>query len=81
MGIDNYQFVWVYVVFFDYFVRLVILDVDFGGVGDEFIFGNDVVCWVQIVMVEVIGCVVVIGYDDVCWVVLWFYMYGVKVEE
>lgn len=81
VGVDNYQFVWSDVVFFDYFVRLVILDIDFRGVGDEFIFGDDVVCWMQIVMVEVIGGKMIVGYYDVCWVILWFYMYGVKVKE
>lgn len=23
----------------------------------------------------------IVGYYDVCWVILWFYMYGVKVKE
>lgn len=81
VGVDYYQFVWVDVVFFDYFIWLIVLDIDFGGVGDQFIFGNDVVCWVQVVMVKVIGGEVFVGYYDVCWIVLWFYMYGVKVKE
>lgn len=32
-------------------------------------------------MVEVIGGKMIVGYYDVCWVILWFYMYGVKVKE
>lgn len=80
-GVDNYQFVWFDAVFFDYFVRLVILDIDFRGVGDEFIFGDDVARRTQIVTVEVIGGKTIVGYYDVRRVILRFYMYGVKVKE
>ncbi|MGG9016165.1 hypothetical protein ACQ9A5_25205, partial [Escherichia coli] len=43
VGVGGCWFVWSGVVFFDCFVGLVVLGVDFGGVGDEFVFGGGVV--------------------------------------
>ena len=59
-GIDNHQLARAHAAFLDHFVRLVIPDADFGGAGDELIFGNDVARRAQTVTVEVTGRVAAI---------------------
>lgn len=60
-GIDGQYLVWVNMVFGYYVVWLVIVGVNFGSQGDEIIFGDNLLCRMQIVLVQYIYGIVVIG--------------------
>ncbi|CNU90410.1 Uncharacterised protein [Salmonella enterica subsp. enterica serovar Bovismorbificans] len=80
-GVDHHQLAWADAAFLDHFIRLIVPDTDFGGAGDQLIFGNDVACRAQAVTVKVTGGEAPVGHHDACRTVPRLHMHGVKVKE
>ncbi len=80
-GVDHHQLTGTDAAFLYHFVRLVIPDADFGGAGDQLVFGNHVARRTQAVTVKVTGGVAAVGHDDARRAVPRLHMHGVEVEE
>lgn len=79
--VDGENLIGVDMVFGDYIFWLIVVYIDFGGQGNKVVFGDYLMGWMQVVVVEYVDCVVVVGYYQVGGVVLWFYVYGVIFVE
>ena len=80
-GVDHHQLAGADAAFFHHFIRLVIPDADFGGAGDQLVFGDHVARRAQAVAIEVTGGVAAVGHHDAGRAVPRLHVHRVEVEE